>query len=181
MATANRPTAGPGQRPASYLYGTYFGFADSPATGVVGLVTSGGSRIAVFSVVEPNGTPHTAAVAFDWTAGRYYFTLVHRLAPGVWAAWVYDYASSTWVVIGQLTLPDEWGGLSNTSTTTVAWYGPPAPTCAAYPRADVLFAPPMGFAGGAATTATPVTTGSTVGDCPAQASLQVWARYAVGT
>ena len=181
MATANRPTAGPGQQPPSYLYGTYFGFADSPATGVVGLVTTGGATIAVFSVVEPDGTAHTAAVPFNWTGGRYYFTLVHRVAPGVWTAWVYDFASSTWVVIGQLTLPDAWGGLSGTSTTTVSWFGPPAPTCSAYPRADVLFAPPMGFAAGAVTTAEPVATNRGVGDCPTQSSLQVWARYALGT
>ncbi len=182
IATANDPVATGGQLAPSFLYAHLFGFSASPAGGAVGLVTSEWGKFAVFSVMEPGGVPHDVAVPFEWKAGRFYFPLVHRLSAGVWRAWVYDHTAATWVPIGTLSLPAAWGGLSGTSTTTAAWFGPTASSCAAYPGADLFFAPPTAFAAGATTDAALVSHASGAGECPAQASTATggWARYRMG-
>ncbi len=71
--------------------------------------------------------------------------------------------------IGQLALPTTWGGL--------------APSCTAFPWADVLFSPPVAYAGLATTTA--AFTGATglPGDCPTSttAAEAGWARHRSGS
>jgi hypothetical protein len=101
----------------------------------------------------------------------------------VWGAWVYDHGAGTWVAVGQVALPTAWGGLAPTSTTFAAWYGPPAAACSAYPRADVLFHPPTGFAAATTSVATLSAMAAGEGGCPAQASVDqgVWARYRLGS
>ncbi|MFN2504844.1 MAG: YncE family protein, partial [Acidimicrobiales bacterium] len=182
IGIANTPVAGPGQLPPAYLYGHYFGFANSTATGVVGLITGPTGRSAVFAVVAPDGTAQSAAVPFDWRAGRLYFPLVHQLGPGSWGAWMYDHSSGAWTFIGHVTAPVGWGKLSPTSATSALWYEGPAPTCSAYPRADVLFHPAIGYLGTTAAQATLTTATQSAGDCAAQNFLEagVWSRYRLG-
>lgn len=183
VAVATEPVAGAGQRAPTYLLGHVFGFSASTARGAVSLVADPTGRFAMFNVVGPDGTPHVAAVPFQWTAGRLYFPLVYRLGPGVWGAWIYDHSAGTWVAVGRLELPAAWGKLAPQSTTTAVWYGPAAPTCASYPRADVLFYPPTGYVGTATTQATSTAMGDGGGDCPAQSSVEfgMWARYRLGS
>ena len=85
MAIADGPVAKAGQLAPSYLYGHYFGFENTTASGVVALVVVPGGRSAVFSLVGADGVPRAVGVPFDWRAGRYYFSLVHQLVPGTWA------------------------------------------------------------------------------------------------
>jgi hypothetical protein len=165
----------------SYLYGVTFGFAGNAATGSVSLLADPTGRYALFDVVEADGSPHTAIVPFAWTAGRFYLPFVYQLAPGTWGAFVYDAGAGSWTTIGSLNLPDAWGKLSPLTATTALWYGPSAASCAAYPLADVVFAPPLGFVGVTVAWAAPGSTANGVGTCPSQASLQSgWARYRLG-
>ncbi len=182
MAMAKDPTAGAGQRPPAYLFAQYFGFASSTAQGAVGLVDDPGGKFALFNVADPEGRAHSAVVPFNWSAGRFYFTFVYQLAPGTWGAWVYDYTASTWVPIGQLSLPPAWGKLSPTSATSVQWYGAVATSCRAYPRADVFYSPPTGFVGTTASTPT-LTRTEHPGDCTTDTSVGEggWVRYRPGT
>ena len=180
MAIADGPVAKAGQLAPSYLYGHYFGFENTTASGVVALVVVPGGRSAVFSLVGADGVPHAVGVPFDWRAGRYYFSLVHQLVPGTWGAWVYDYSAASWSYVGQLSLSGAVGRLSPTSTTAVTWFGPTARACSAYPRADVLVSPPIGFGAGAATSAVSTADGVKPGDCTVGASSDVWARYTLG-
>ncbi len=145
MATANDPTAAAGQVAPQYLYGHSFRFADSTASGVVGLATGGAGKLAVFSAAGPDGTAYNTGIAFNWVAGGFYFPLVYRAAPGVWGASIYDYTAGTWTAIGVLHLPSGWGKLAPSSTTMAVWYGPSAASCSAYPRADVSSSPPRGL------------------------------------
>jgi glucose/arabinose dehydrogenase len=182
VAPANAPSAGTGQLSPAYLYGHYFGFANDPALGAVGLMTDPAGTFAVFTVMEANGTPHSAAVPFNWTANRFYFPLVYQLGPGVWGAWVYDNTAATWTPIGSLNLPAAWGKLSSATFTIAYWYGPVAAQCSQFPLADVLFAPPIGFLGTGSTIATATTTAATAGTCAPQTSVEAggWHRYRVG-
>jgi len=181
--TVNEPAASAGQVPPEYLYGHSFRFTASAASGVVGLVTGPAGKSAVLSIVGPDGAGYNAGIAFNWSAGHLYYLFVYGVAPGVWAAFVHDYSSADWTPIGSLTLPPAWGKLSSTTTTTAAWYGAAAPACSAYPRADVIFSPPVGYVGSAATLATSAGTATTTGDCPTETSVEfgVWARYRLGT
>ena len=101
----NEPAATDGQLPPAWFYAHYFGFESGGASAQVGLVTKPDGKFAVFSVFEANGTAHNAVIAFDWTAGRFYFPFVFQVSPGTWGAWVYDDAAGTWTPIGALTLP----------------------------------------------------------------------------
>jgi hypothetical protein len=177
----NDPAAGAGQSRPSDLYGLTFGFATGGASGSVSLLADPSGRYALLSVVEADGTPHAAIAPFAWTAGRFYLPFVYQLAPGTWGAWVYDATAGRWTTIGSLTLPEAWGELSPFTTTTAVWYGPPAPSCGAYPLADVVITPPHGLAGPTAGWGTPGSTGTGIGDCASQASAQSgWARYRLG-
>ncbi len=183
MAMANDPTAGAGQRPPAYLFAQFFSFANGTAQGAVGLVDDPGGKFALFNVVDPEGRAHSAVVPFNWSAGRFYFTFVYQLAPGTWGAWVYDYTAAAWVPIGRLSLPPAWGKLSPSSATSVQWYGAAAPSCAAYPRADVFYSPPTGFVGTTASTPTLTQTIQGPGDCTTDTSAEpgAWVRYRPGT
>ena len=72
--------------------------------------------------------------------------------------------------------------LAPTTATVALWYGPAPSSCAAYPRADVLFYPPTGYVGTTSASATLAQTTQGAGDCPAESSLYegVWARYRPG-
>jgi len=182
VVPTNVPTAEPGQLPPTYVYGHVFGFADSPATGTVALLRVPSGRFAVFSVIETNGTPHTAIVPFNWAPNRFYFLFVYQLSPGSWGAWVYDHTGSTWTTIGALSLPAGWGKLSPTSTTVVWWAGPLTTRCSLYPSADVFFAPPTGFVGTTATQATPIAFLTSAGGCPPRSSIEGgWVHDALGS
>ena len=182
LAVANDPVAGTGQVAPHYVYGLGFGFSSSSAVGTVGLVVAPTGRFAVLSVRAPDGKSHDAAVRLDWRAGRLYFPFVYQLGPGVWGGWIYDQTAGTWVAVGQLSLPTAWGKLAPTSVTTAAWFGPPAPGCAGYPLADVLFHPPIGYVGTASTIARLGSHGGGGGECPPRTSLEhgAWARYRLG-
>jgi hypothetical protein len=177
------PVAGPGQVPPSYLFALSFGFANSTAQGAVGLVDGPSGKFAVLNVVDPGGVSHSAAVPFAWSGGHYYYLFVYQTAPGIWGAWVYDYTVSSWLAVGQVTLPVAWGKLAPTSATSAPWYGPTATSCAAYPGADVLFYPPVGYVGTTPFSATLSQTALGSGDCAATTSLfqGIWARYQTGT
>jgi hypothetical protein len=175
------PSAADGQRAPAYFYAHYFGFASGGAVGQVGLVTNPAGKFAVFSVVESNGTTHDLSVPFPWSANRFYFPLVYQVGPGLWGAWVYDNEAAAWTQIGVHALPPAWGKLAPASITAVAWVGPTAGNCSAYPRADVADYAPFGFVGGAGSVASATTTGAGVGDCPPEGSVQgPWAHYRTG-
>ncbi|HYX44261.1 MAG TPA: VCBS repeat-containing protein, partial [Acidimicrobiales bacterium] len=183
VGAVNDPAAGPGQVAPAYFFGQLFGFANSSALGMVGLVTQPAGKFAVFNVVEPNGTLRSAVVPFEWRAGRFYFLFVHQLGPGLWGAWAYDQSAASWTLLGSLSLPPTWGKLKGQTVTALLWAGPTAASCSAYPRADVVVHPAIGFAGGTQTTALQSGGGTNPGDCPAQNTVvsEVWSRYQVGT
>lgn len=183
VATGNDPTASVGQVAPSYLYAETFRFAgNSAAVGVVGLVTQPSGKYAAVLVVGPDGKSASAAVAFPWAAGHYYFPFVYQLSPGKLGAWVYDYTAGAWTGIGVLDVPVAWGKLAPTSGTIAHWFGEVATSCAAYPKADVYFYPPYGFVGTTPTLATVRTSATGPGDCPAENSVafDVWAHYVLG-
>lgn len=181
VINANTPAAAGGQVGPTYLEGHVFNFAESSAQGVVSLVTDPAGRFVTFSATGPDGTPHGAAIPFQWEGSRAYFTYVYQLAPGTWGAWIYDQTAASWTEIGVLYLPQEWGRLSAVSVTTVAWYGPTAGRCSAYPRADAFFYPPIGYVGGSATVGRFLLTAALNDDCLAETSMSGdWARYRVG-
>jgi subtilisin-like proprotein convertase family protein len=185
IATANDPAAAPGQLAPAYFYGLGFAFAANPAAvGSVGLVTGPTGKFALLSVRGPDGTMYNAAASFDWKAGRLYYPFVYQLGTGKWGARIFDQTANAWVGIGVLSLPPAWGRLWATNFTGVSWFGASAASCSAYPRADVLFHPPMGYVGSTARTATLGGHASSPGTCPVQTSLEhagVWGRYRVGS
>ena len=90
-----------------------------------------------------------------------------------------DYDAQAWTGIGVLTLPVAWGSLSGASSTTVAWLGAPAASCAAYPQADVFFHPPVGYRAGVGTDSPFAADASVPTGCAARVSADVppWVRY----
>ena len=177
----NDPTARPGQLAPAYLYGHAFSFANSAASGVVGLSTGPAGKFALFSVKGPDGKSYDAAIRFDWQPGRFYFPLVQQTGPGQWVAMVYDHTAAKWVLIGQLSLPSTWGKLAPTTFTIVGWAGDTATSCASYPRADLFVYPTIGYSAG--TVATLASSGNSAGGCAGQASAEGggWVRYQAGT
>ncbi len=171
-----------GQVLPAYLFSHHFGFVDGGgALGQVGLTAGPTGRIAVFSVVEPGGTEHVAAIPFDWSVGHYYFPMVYQLGPGSWGAWVWDESAATWTEIGVLALPSGWGKLAPASITSVSWFGPAAGDCSLYPLADIWFHAPFGFIGGTGSVATDTATGAGPGDCPASSFVEgSWSGHRVG-
>jgi len=180
MVMGEGPAAAAGQSPPSYLYGHYFGFERTAAHGVIGLMATASGRAAVFALIEPDGTSRIVAVPITWVPGHAYLSLVFQLVPGTWGGWVYDYSAATWTYIGQLSLSANVGRLGSASTTALTWFGAKAPVCPAYPRADVLVSPAIGFGAGPATLATATSSAVIPGGCAAQASTEVWARYTAG-
>ena len=183
IGVVNDPTAASGQLPPTYLFGHFFGFVNSAALGVIGLVTEPAGKFAVLSIAGPDGLPRTAVAPFNWTAGHHYFPLVYQVAPGTFGGWVYDYSAGAWTGIGLLNVPLWWGKIDAASVTGVGWYGAVAPTCASYPRAEVVIYPPTGYIGTTPSTASLVRGGANDGDCAAQTSADAggWTRYRVGS
>lgn len=183
MGMVNEPAAGPGQLPPSYLYVHSFTFANSASVGAVGLAADPSGRYAVFAVNGVDGAPRVAVAPFNWQAGRFYFPFVYQTAPGQWGAWVYDYTAAAWTPIGVFNLPATWGALTQDTATGMAWYGPSATGCAAYPRADAVFYPPTDYYGTTPQSAEPSQTTVTAGDCPTQTSVVAgaWQRSEMGT
>jgi hypothetical protein len=182
VGVLTEPTAGTGQLPPAYLFGHYFGFVNGGgALGVIGLAAGPTGKTAVLAVVAADGTPHISAVPFDWTAGALYYPLVYQTGPGSWGGWVLDYSANTWTHIGVLALPPAWGKLAPATVTAAPWFGRTAGTCAAFPRSDVLFYPPVGYVGATVGLATPRAAGAGAGECPPVISnVGPWARYQVG-
>jgi hypothetical protein len=182
VAMADEPQAVAGQLAPSYLFGHYFSFPNTGVTGAVALVTQPAGKFAVFSLADPGGPPRVAAVPFDWREGGFYFLFVYQVSPGRWGAWVYDHAAPTPVPIGTFDVPLAWGRLSPATVTVSSWAGAGGPRCGAYPLADVMYYPPIGFRGAATTTASLAVTDQTPGACPARTSVElgIWARHRLG-
>jgi hypothetical protein len=182
MVPYNDPAPVAGQAPASFLYASVFAFTDSSAVGFVGLVTGPAGKYAVASIVGPDGDAHNAVVPFAWSAARLYLPFVYQVSPGSWGAWVYDDQAATWVAIGEFSLPPAWGKLAPVTVTAAGWVGDPAPSCAAYPNADVFIQAPIGFVGSSGVQATLTSAGTTAGDCPPYPPVDdyPWAFYRLG-
>jgi hypothetical protein len=182
MVPVNDPAPVAGQQPASYLYASIFGFTDSTAVGFVGLVTGPAGKYAVASIVGPDGDARNAVMPFAWSPGRPYLPFVYQVSPGSWGAWVYDDQASTWVAIGGFSLPPAWGKLKPVAVTTAGWVGAPAPSCPAYPNADVFVHAPIGFVGSSGVASTLIAAATTEGDCPPLPPVDEypWAFYRLG-
>jgi hypothetical protein len=177
----NNPAAAPGQVAPDYLYGLSFGFTSGSARGVVGLATGPSGKTAVVSLSAPGVAPQTVALPFAWRTSGVYFVLVHQYGPNLWGALVYDVTAGAWTVIGFVTLPTS-GRLASTTVSGLFTSGAPAPTCPAYPTADVLVRNPTTFIAGVATDEAFLQGGSTDGTC---ASVNVnrpdgWIWYGAG-
>ncbi|MEA2685295.1 MAG: serine protease [Actinomycetota bacterium] len=176
VAVATDPVAAAGQVAPNYLFGDYFGFESNPALGFVGLTTTPEGKFAVFSAPT-----QSIRVPLNWSANRFYFLFVFRLAPGSWGAWVYDDTAATWIPIGVLTLPTAWGRAAPVTVAAAPWLGPAGPGCSLYPRADVFFSPPLGYVGATVRSGTLSTSGVLPGTCPPTISqVGPWIRYQVG-
>ena len=144
VVPANVPAAGSGQLPPSYLYAHYFNFTQSSAAlGVIGLVTSGGTKLVAFGIVDGAGTPHSVGLAFDWAANHAYYLFVAQLNPSAFGGWVYDNTAGAWTFIGQVDLPVPLGKIAPATVTQVIWFGPTGSTCSRVPRGRRLL-PPAG-------------------------------------
>jgi sugar lactone lactonase YvrE len=183
MAMVEDPLAGPSQARPSYLYALGFSFTNSPARGVIGLVTAPSGKYAVVSVAGPDGSSHDAVLPFAWAPNRFYFPLFYEVGPGAWGALVFDHAAATWIPVGLLHLPQSWGKLSPVTVTAVGWAGDAASACPAYPRTDVFVHAPTGVIGPTLAEARLTTTGATAGACAPEATVHSgsWARYQAGT
>ncbi len=165
----------------SYLFGHYFSFARSGATGAVALMKQPAGKFAVFTISEPGRPSRIAAVPFEWREGGSYFLFVYQVSPGRWGAWVYDGAVGTPVPIGTFDVPPAWGGLSPTTVTVSSWAGATGPLCGKYPLADLMYYPAIGFVGGTTTMAKLTAADQTPGVCAARTSEQgVWVRTRTG-
>lgn len=182
IAVGNEPTAGPGQVAPTYLLGEAFHFAgDGSVTGVVGLATQPGGKYAVVVVEGGNDVRLGIAVPFNWRAGRFYFPLVYEVSPGVLGAWLFDHSAGSWIPLGSLHVPTEWGRIAPASASLLQWYGTGASDCAHYPRADVFFSPTYGFTGATSTPATLLTNGTVTADCRVTNTIGAgWAHFVAG-
>ena len=184
VVPTNVPVAASGQLPPSYLYAHYFNFTQSPsALGVIGLVTSGGTKLVAFGIVDGAGTPHSVGLAFDWVANHAYYLFVAQLNPSSFGGWVYDDTAGAWTFLGQIDLPVPLGKIAPATVTQVIWFGPSGSTCSVYPAADAYFHPPVGYAGGGIALATITASGAGAsGTCPATATTEVtpWIHLHLG-
>jgi YVTN family beta-propeller protein len=182
-AVVNDPVAGAGQTSPAYFYGHYFSFATSRPSGMVGLATGPTGKLAMFTVMTPDGNRQSAAVPFDWKAGGFYFSFVYRTAPDTWGAWILDHATNAWTSIGELKVPVGSGKLAPFTASMAMWHGGLASNCAAYPRADVVFSPTVGYIGLGATMATLAGSDHTPGECPAAITVGTgsWVSHRLGT
>jgi hypothetical protein len=180
----NVPTAGPGQLAPTYFYAHYFNLTQSPtALGMIGLVTSAGTKLAAFGIVDGSGTPHSVGLPFDWVAGQAYFLFVVQLNPTTFAGYVYDNTAAAWTVLGQVVLPTASGKIAPATLTEAIWFGPKGATCSAYPAADAYFYSPVGYVGGITAQATMADARATAtGTCPATATSELapWIHLHLG-
>jgi hypothetical protein len=168
LATGNDPTAGSGQAAPFYDYFLEVSFAGSESFAQVALVVSGEEKFASLAVVnQEEGREHLVRLRFPWSASRYYFLYITRLAPGVWGGYVYDATAAAWSEIGLVVVPTRLGKLDQSSATGVGWVGPELDSCAAFPLADVYWVKPIGFVGQTPVGATPLQRVKLPGDCPA--------------
>ncbi|MEW6152470.1 MAG: Ig-like domain-containing protein [Actinomycetota bacterium] len=180
---ANAPAAAAGQVPAAYVYGLTVKFTASTAQGMIGLSTGPSGKAALLTVNAAGGQPQTRAVPLAWTANRAYFLYFHDLGGGQWGGWAFDQTASKWTTIGTVSLPSSWGRVAPTSVTSVGWWGQMAPSCAAYPRADVYFHRPTGYVGGNASALELTGHFTGPGSCAGQAATGPpgWARNQTGS
>lgn len=184
VVPVNVPVAAAGQLSPSYLYAHYFSFTQSgSALGVIGLVATGGTKLAGFGIVDEAGAAHSVGLPFDWVAGRAYYLFVAQLSPTVFGGWVYDYTAAAWTFVGQVSLPAALGKIASATLTEAVWFGPASGTCSAFPHAEAYFYPPVGYAGGGTTQATMANAGPTAaGSCPATATTELspWIHLRLG-
>lgn len=90
----------------------------------------------------PEGPGATCRVHFDWREGVAYRLQVALVTPHVWQASVVDTTTGMTTVIGQIRVPDAWGGLATYSITWVEYYGKTGAvgSCADLPRAQAQWA-----------------------------------------
>ena len=184
VVPANVPAAASGQLPPSYLYAHYFNFTQSPsALGVIGLVTSAGTKLAAFGIVDGAGQPHSVGLPFEWGANHAYYLFAAQLSPNSFGGWVYDNNAGAWTFLGQVDLPAPLGKISPATVTQVIWFGPTGATCGVFPTAEAYFHPAVGYAGGGVTLGTKAAfQASAAGTCPATATTEVtpWIHLHLG-
>jgi YVTN family beta-propeller protein len=181
---ANVPAAASGQLPPSYLYAHYFNFTQSPsALGVIGLVTSAGTKLAAFGVVDGAGKPHSVGLPFEWVANHAYYLFVAQLGPSTFGGWVYDNDAGAWTYLGGVDLPAPLGKIAPATVTQVIWFGATGATCRVFPTAEAYFHPAVGYAGGGVTLGTKAAfQAGAAGTCPATATTEVrpWIHLRLG-
>jgi hypothetical protein len=79
------------------------------------LTSAGGSA--------PEGPGASCRVPFEWREGVTYGLQVVLAAPHVWQANVVDGGTGAVTVVGQIRVPDSWGGLSTFSVSWIEYYG----------------------------------------------------------
>lgn len=182
---AQPPAAGPAQgSPTKYEASLLFHLEDS-SLGVIALGHKNGQKVAGFGILT-----HTlvSTVPFDWQYNHIYYLLTYRLSATQWGAWVYDWSAASWSLISVQTVPATTGRMLPEATTLVDFDGDtPAPagtdpTCARYPRIDVLFYAPMGWRGEVITSATLKGPAGSDGPCPSStATVNGWQWYTLGS
>lgn len=86
----------------------------------------------------PEGPGASCGIPFDWRQGVSYRLRVALVGPHVWQASVVDTSSGIPTVIGQIRVPEAWGGLATYSVTWIEHYGDTGTysSCADIPRAQ---------------------------------------------
>lgn len=173
-----------------YLYAQHLNFSSGPVYGTMGLSSDARGHIAGMKIGSS-----ILEIPYPWTSGRIYFLIVYHLGGDAWGGWVYDYAARAWTVIGQLQAPHGSGLLGAMSGTAVdnatGLRGPGDPfevesqaavdSCAAFPRVDAWFFPPIGYRGLVPTVASPGAGHTTIGTCVAPSTVEGgWAHYRLG-
>lgn len=89
----------------------------------------------------PEGPGATCRLPLDWRQGVAYRLGVALVGPHVWQATVVDTTTGVSTVIGQIRVPDAWGGLAPYSVTWIEYYGDTGDyaSCADVPRAQALW------------------------------------------
>ena len=179
------PVPGPAQgSPLGYEYTMLMKYDDA-SYGVMVVGVKDGQKVAGFSLLKSH--PRVATVPFDWQFGRFYYLLTYRIAPDVWAAWIYDWNATKWTHIATQEAPGI-GRMLPTSDTVVDYQAGLLPTpaadpsnCAFYPRVDAFWYPPTGWRGAAMTRATLSANSEAPGTCPSvTSSFHGWQRSTLG-
>jgi len=71
----------------------------------------------------PEGPGASCRVPYEWREGVTYRLQVFLAAPHLWQANVVDVSTGAVTVVGQVRVPDTWGGLSTFSVSWIEYYG----------------------------------------------------------